>query len=84
MDQRASRLMESYPFRKSIKHVYRGRWNFNAFSISMKEKQVLAQPLPLQKQHWLSRRKSPVLGFTRFKMAFVKTFIASLGSSHDN
>ena len=79
MDQRASRLMESYAFHRSIKHMYRGQWNSLAFSISVQtENKWSAQPLPLRKAHWHSRRRGSVLGFTRFRMAFVKTLLGVL------
>ena len=74
MDQRASRLMESYAFRRSIKHMYRGRWNSLAFSISVQtENKWSAQPLPLQKAKLALTQEQFSFGFHMIQDGFLKT-----------
>ena len=52
MDQRASLLMVSYAFLRSMKQIYKGRWNALDFSINMwRENSWSGQPLQLRKLH---------------------------------
>ena len=78
MDQRASRL-ESYAFRRSIKHMYRGQWNSFAFSITFaKGKQVTGTTPSTAKATLALTQKEFGSGFHRFRMAYVKTLLGVL------